>query len=257
MAHRIVALAAALAAGCGSSGSQPDARPGDAPADAHIDAAPVAMSGTVTDGQNPLAQAHVCLVGHPEVACATTAADGTWTLVDVFPEDDVAISYTASGYLGTVSLSSKDGAGVVWLATAPLATDAQATQLLATEAGFAYPDAANGFFRVHVEGVVGATVTLAPAGGGGPVYTRSDGTPDPSLAATASTTSNSLVYFGNLAPGAYTLTAFATGKACYDRPQNSPTPQPIAGDWAPSGVGTIRIAVVAGALTDDMHVYCF
>ncbi len=255
MARCIAALAAALAAGCGSSGSKPDARPADAPVDVHVDAEPLALSGTITDGTNPIAGAQVCIVGHPEVACATTATDGTWMLVDVFTEDDLALSYQASGYLGTVSLSSKDIPGVVWFATAPLLANAQATQLLATQAGFTYPDAANGFFRVHVEGVVGATVTLAPAGGHGPVYTRADGTPDPSLTATSSTTS--LVYFGNLAPGVYTLTAFATGKACYDRPQNSPTPQPIAGDWAPVGVGTIRIAVVAGALTDDMHVYCF
>lgn len=246
----------ALVAGCGSSsGGKPDAPAPDAPADARPDAAPIVMSGTVTDSnQAPIAQAQVCIVGHPEVPCATTATDGTWMLADLFEDDDLAISYTASGYLGLVSLSSKDNNVVVWFATAPLLPDNQAMQLLANQAGFTYPDTANGFFRIHVEGATGATVTLAPAGGHGPVYTKTDGTPDPSL--TSTSTSASVVYFGNLAPGVYTLTATATGKTCYDRPQASPT-QPIAGDWAPAGSGTARIEVVAGALTDDMHVYCF
>lgn len=250
-------LAAVLVTSCGGSGSKPDARPADAPVDVAVDATPVALSGTVTDGVQPLYGARVCIVGHPEVACATTAPDGTWALSDVFVGADTAISYTATGALGLVSLSSKDLPGAIWFVTAALQPDAQATTLLATQAGFTYPDAANGFFRVHVAGAAGTTVTLAPSSGHGPVYTQSDGTPDPSLTATSTAGSGSLAYFGNLAPGTYTLSAFATGKGCYDRPQNSPTTQPIAGDWGPSGVGTIRVEVVAGALTDDLHVYCY
>ncbi|HUJ58290.1 MAG TPA: carboxypeptidase-like regulatory domain-containing protein [Kofleriaceae bacterium] len=251
-----IALGLVVSACSSNHPASPDAPPADAPP---IDAAPAVLSGTVTDeSSNPIAGAKVCILGHPEVACATTDANGGWTLEVPFlpppPPIELAWSYTATGYLGFVGLEDEAVAGAyIYYSSVPLFDDTMATAMLATQAGFTYPNATAGFVQVRVHGPIGSTAALSPASGSGPVYTRTDGTPDPTLTGTQAI--DAMVYFGNVAPGTYDVGVTGAQVTCYDRGRGETNP--IAGDWAPTGSGAIGVEVAAGEMTQGLNVYCY
>jgi hypothetical protein len=251
----------AIAMACTQQSSvPPDGNPHPAP-----DAPPAksfTVNGTVVDlsSQNALANANTCFVGDGPKACTTTAADGSWTLQAPEPAatTNLAQFATVEGYLGEVYLAqitvNANGVFGAFLSGFDLHDDASAKTLLATNAGFKYPDLNNGFLQLRVLGdnvgtVSGATATISSPSAAGPVYIGADGTPDPTLTATVT---DGFILFGNVPPGMVTITVTAPGRTCTVAPHG----QLVAGNWPPSSGGTGTALIVAGAMTDRIHAYC-
>jgi hypothetical protein len=249
MARRTAIVLACGYVACGGSSKKPHP-------DAPPDVIGSVLTGTVLDeGSSPVAGAQVCIVGHPEVPCATSAADGTYSIhVAFLPADaDLAVTTTASGHLGGVALLHETMGGLLW-EDVPLWTDASATTRLATQGGFTYPTAQDGFVELDVQGatvgsLTGATASLSPASGAGPVYADPTGTLD---RARTSTSSSGFAFFGNVAPGMYAITVTAAQKTCSVMNGASV----IAGDWPGAGSATTAVQVVAGAMTQRISVIC-
>lgn len=244
-----------LIIGCGSSipgQLQTDAGSNDRP-DAR---ATITVSAKVVANANgaPTPGASVCIVDHPEIACATTDAAGAYTIAlpEIGTGLDIAANVTAPGFLGDTGLvhegEQQSGAvGVAWFST-NLRDETAAVDLLSAHAGFTYPAAGKGFVLVSVfhgggGAFAGQTVALSPASGAGPVYADPSGNPDPSLSAI---TSNGYVLFGGLTPGKIEITA--TGATC--------TPvSTVGGMWASAKPHTIAGVVAADSIT-RMSVTC-
>jgi len=244
-----------LLIGCGSS--IPGQLQTDASSNDRADArAAITVSAKVIDiaGGAPIPGASVCILDHPEIACATTDAAGAYTIAlpEIGAGLDIAANVTAAGFLGDTGLvhegEQQSGAvGVAWFST-NLRADAAAVDLLSTHAGFTYPAAGKGFVLLSVfhqggGAFAGQTVALSPASGSGPVYADPSGNPDPSLSAI---TSNGYALFGGLTPGKIEITA--TGATC--------TPvSTVGGMWTSTTPHTIAGAVAADSIT-RMSITC-
>ena len=223
---------------------------------ASVDAFANDVDGSVFDENNlPVGGAMVCVLHHDEIPCQVTAANGTYVMP--LPElagDDIAIQVTADGFLGEVLLDEEPAQGVSWPTEIPLEMMPDAIVDLATDAGFTYPGS-GGFLGVRVmagtSGVLtGATVTIAPDSGEGPVYRGSDGTPTPSLIGTST---DGGVLFGNVAVGVYEVTALAGSAACTAAPGGAL----LVGDWPADVAGaTTRVEIADSSITNDVNIIC-
>lgn len=246
--------------GCGGSASHNP----DAAADAFVTV--TTETGTIKDQVTgmPIAGARMCLDGLAGTPCATSQADGTYTL-QLALEDGVfrfAQVTTATGYLGRENLMVEDvspdsipGRAVWWEDIGGLYSAAEATTYLANQAGFTYPSDTTGFVQLLVlDGTspVAATVSISPAAGSGPVYFNGN-MPDPTQT-DASRGPN--VLLGNLPPGTYAITVQAAGKTCTVFPGGDMTHGAINGEWPPVGGETLSVGVTANALTDGLAVQC-
>ena len=248
----IVVLVAFLACSSKSATTASDAARG-------IDAFANDVDGVVLDENSlPVANAMVCVLHHDDIPCQVTGANGTYVMA--LPElagDDLAIQVTADGFLGEVLLDEEPAQGISWPTEIPLEMTPDAIVDLATDAGFTYPGS-GGFLEVRIMGgtsgtLTGATATIAPASGEGPVYRGSDGTPMPG---SSGTSSNGAVMFGNVAAGVYEVTASA-GSASSATCTVSPGGALLVGDWPAEMAGaTTRVEVADGSITDDVNIIC-
>lgn len=237
---RVLGFALVSLAGCGDAArNAPDAGAGAPAADAS--GPPVMASGTVVEaaGSGPIAGARVCILDAPAIPCATTDAEGAYqiALPPWTTELDVAMNVTAAGHLGFTGLTHQTAYGVVWFGEIPLMDDAAATARLQAQAGFAYPAPGKAFvlfsvFRASGGAATGATATLSPASGSGPVYAQPSGTFDPTLAAV---TTNAYLMFGDVTPGKLSITV--AGVPCTTHALGvdawaGPTPSSVAGEAA-------------------------
>jgi len=240
-------LIVASISACGDSAATPDAPLG-------IDANFNAKSGTVIDDQTsePIANANVCLLDQTAIPCSITDSSGVWEL-EVPPsttDQDLTILTTANGYLGDVFLVQNTPTGFSIFAGTAMRSDVHAMTLLATQAQFTYPDTTRGFIRaILFDNIDGATATIAPASGSGPIYTDPNGVPNPSR---TSTSIDGTIYFGNVTPGPFTLTVTAPGKTCSVVGNGLP---PV-GAWPPIDGSTARGRVISGAITDEVRIHC-
>jgi hypothetical protein len=211
----------------------------------------------------PIEGATICVLHHPEIACATSDANGSYTMeLPDLGGANIAVQASAQGYLGEVTLllgpaHTSLGEETSWVSNL-LYSDAEATTLLATQAGFTYPDSGTGFLQIRVngatEGFTGATVSIAPMAGGslsakGPVYWDTNG---PNLSLTATAMPAGATTFGDIAPGLYKVTVTAPQKTCTVAPGGHPE----LGNWQPTGSETTDVEVAAGAYTQDINVTC-
>ncbi|MCA9624370.1 MAG: hypothetical protein KC731_35350, partial [Myxococcales bacterium] len=154
--------------------------------------------------QAPIAGLSVC--DHADQTnCATTNNMGQATLT--LPDTDVTVDYSGAGYR-THLLSLRQGAGSGSVVTLAI-SNANLPTLLALVG--ATDDMTKGHIGGRVNNVVGATVSLVPASGGGPFYSATNGLPNPSL---TSTTSAGTFFYTNVNPGTPDLGAMATGLTC-------------------------------------------
>lgn len=237
----------AAATGCGAGAGQ---KSQDAASDANADASlRVTAAGKAirnSDG-GPIANAKACVLGHPEIPCATSDDDGNYIIEqpDFGTGLDVAGNLTALGFLGETLLVHQSPPGVVWI-NHPMRSDAEATELLSVQAGFTYPASGKGFVLVSVfhglgGAYVGQTLSVSPAPEHGAVYTGPTGTPDPSLTAI---TINGYALFGGLSPGKIEITT--TGPPCTVVPTDtnmwvSSKPHTIAGEVAADSITRMSI----------------
>lgn len=246
----LVAVAALVACSSKSAPTTSDA------AMTSVDAFANDVEGSVFDENNlPVGGAMVCVLHHTEIPCQVTAANGTYVMA--LPElagDDIAIQVTADGFLGEVLLDEEPAQGVSWPTEIPLEMMPDAIDDLATDAGFTYPGS-GGFLEVRVMGgaagvLTGATATIAPDSGEGPVYRGSDGTATPSLIGTSS---DGGVLYGNVAAGVYEVTALAGSAACTVAPGGAL----LVGDWPADVAGaTTRVEVADASITNNVNIIC-
>jgi hypothetical protein len=188
-------------------------------------------------GTIPIANAKVCIVEHPELACATTDVDGNYTMAlpDVAESVPFGVNFTAAGHLGNVSFATHRD----WPSGRGLRSD-QAAAAMAAQAGFSYPARGSGFIELRLFGpatdggfseVTGATATLSPASGTGPSYQD-----------------RGVILFGNVAPGRATITVKAAGMTCRTGG--------IDGVWPDGGPNVIEVPVAADSVTDRVYLWC-
>ena len=248
-----VAFVVALFA-CGSKGNAPIA---DAPP-APMDTFAFSITGSIFDqNQLPVGSAMVCVLHHDEIPCATSDATGEYVIgLPNLAGDDIAIQVTASNFIGEVLLEEEPATGVAWPTEIPLEMMSDAVDELATSAGFAYPGS-GGFLELRVMGgaagvLTGATATLAPVAGAGPVYVGSDGTPirassaPPATAASCSATCPPASTRSTASPG-------SAGTTC----TVSPSGALLVGDWPPEADGaTTSVEVADDSVTTNVNVIC-
>jgi hypothetical protein len=203
-------------------------------------------------GTVPIPRAKVCVLDHPELACATTDPEGSFTLTPPGPDspEPFAISFTAAGYLGRV----RPAGHTWWPSGTGLRSDAWA-EAFARQAGFTYPPQGTGFIEMKLSdggtsrGLVGATATLSSGAGAGrrPIYADPAGRPDPSL---TSTSSSGIVFFGEVTPGQATVAVQPPAGTCDNRF--------VTGVWPATGPNSLQLAVAPDSLTDsgEAILYC-
>lgn len=208
-------------------------------------------------GTQPIRGAKVCILDHPEIACASTDSEGEYTMAfPAFASSTLFVMhFTAAGHLGSVRPatyeSTPEQVSTSWPGGVPLYSDEWA-KTMAMKAGFTYPAQGSGFIRLRLSGglaseiISGVTASLSPASGTGPIYADPSNDPDPSLTATVA---SNLVLFGNVAPGPVTITVNAGNKTCN-------TPEKIIGAWPASRPDTLPVLVAAGAMTEDVYLWC-
>jgi hypothetical protein len=234
------------AASCGSS----PAKNMDGGLDAGQDGTPiaqtVAVSGMVLEiyGGAPIPNALICIIGRPEIPCAGSRADGSYTLdLPAWTTPvDFAFNVTAARHLGSTGLVHEVPGSWVWVSH-PLYNDAAAAELM-DPAGFTYPAGGKAFVELAMfsgggGAAVGLTASISPAGAG-PVYVDPTGTPDPTLTAI---TSNGYALFGNLEPGPFEITVSASCTPIVFQTQGwaSTKPNTIAGTTAADSLTNIVV----------------
>jgi hypothetical protein len=204
-----------------------------------------------------IAGARVCILDHPEIACATTDWQGEYTMTfPAFASSTLFLMhFTAAGHLGTVRpanyTSTPEFVSTSWPSGVPLRADDEAKEM-ATKAGFTYPAQGTGFIELQLVGrlaseiIEGVTATLTPSTGTGPIYASASGDPEPSL---TQTVASNFIRFGNVAPGPVTITVNPGARTCN-------TPEKISGAWPASGANTLPLVVAAGSVTQDAYLFC-
>jgi hypothetical protein len=224
-------------AGAASDGAA-DAAPGPSPDAA---AGTSTLSGLVVDASQlsaaanfiaakypPLAGVQVCVYGDSTVPCATTDANGHYSLAGVTVSSTLTLSYAKSGFVPTLwavgSNPSSTIAGVLlintatndgWLQAAGVSSDPTKGELVFGQGtlgpvpglGELYQE---NFGSFEYDYVPDYTVSISPAATVGPIYFSSSFMLDPAL--TAASTAGIGIF--QVAPGDYTLTYSAPGLAC-------------------------------------------
>lgn len=231
--------------GAGADGG--DAGPSDA-GDAGLEGgAPV--STTI-----PVVGARVCVYQNDSIPCATTAADGTFTLSGLPLQTDLVITVVKDGYRSTMrpietASTNMDGTGNAISLTpvtapdppVPVTVDWQNKGQLSVFAIAPQADAGNTY-----GGDPGATVALTPMSGSGPYFLHNDGTFD--LAATSFVDVPGI--YVNLDPGSYEVTFTDTIHNC------APISTPFGQFGYPAPPTSVKFPIVAGYMTGPIGIFC-
>lgn len=232
-----------LVAGCSSDSSSSKVTGGDGGGDAAPSTSTVSgLVSTFAAGNNetPLAGAEICVLDEPAIPCATSNADGTFTLAGIPTDVPSAIVVTATDHVTAIIPA------VVPAGTHPTANiDMVANSIgaaIAPTVGIDWPLGATGQITFYAKSatvphgyVDGASVSLASGTAKVIVYAAADESLD--LTRTATSTAGWGV-MGNVAPGTSTLSYSHTTLDCS---------QTIWG-W-PNNSGGFDVPVRAGALT--------
>lgn len=207
----------------------------------------ISYSGEITEfvlsgNGNPLEGVSMCVLDRPEIPCATTDAAGKYALSGVPAGVELGIIAEKTGYQSSLAVAlTPDTDQTV---NGFLVSDAVA-QLVYGTAGFTWPLNGEGTITVAVQhdapvdggagdggaadagtkrgGMDGATVSLTPASGKGPVYTSAAGTPDK---AATSTSTSGIGVFGNVPAGQYEIGVSHPTKTCAIDVSGWPTGKP-------------------------------
>jgi hypothetical protein len=256
-----LAMLVLVLAGCPPpDGNPPDAaRAADAPAP---DASAVSETGAVRElgsgsgsaaAGAPIAGAMVCLPTSPGAACASSSADGSYTLrVPGLPANaQAAVSAVAAGHFGTVVSQQEYADATTWPAELVLRTTDDGTALLAGAGLSVTPGSGYAIVTVYDVGsggaLAGAALQMSPAPAGGPIYAGADGAFDPAL---TKTTSSGLALFAGIPPGEFTVRASGGRLECH-----YPAVTRLTGTWDGSGSLAAGLAI-ADAFNEGVIVAC-
>jgi hypothetical protein len=238
-----VSLLAALA-GCGSSSTATDMG-----MDLSTPGPTITESGIVTDltSMKPVANLQICLFS-PMLSpqpCATTAADGSYSLAGVPASTQIALSLNGGAYYPTLYLKTS---GTTNESTDVLAISSGTITLLMAVVNVQPDDTKGQIAFIALDGnpppdggtgpshVAGISVTMSPSSGTGPFYLDANSIPQP--ASTQPTTSAKGVgAYLNVDPGVVELT--------YSPPAGVTCGTPITG-WPGSTPSSIKTLVAAG-----------
>ena len=173
----------------------------------------------------------VCVYGHSEIHCTTSADDGTFTLTGLPGGANLPITLEKEGYLSVLK--------PIQMGRTPEATTSPITMQLDSspvpDAGFAIDLQGKGTLSVNVSATT--KLSISPASGNGPVLLNAQG----GFGVTA--------MFYNLEPGDYTLTA--------DDPKNNCAPAnfPFSYEGYPAPPHGVSFPVLAGYV-DLLGILC-
>jgi hypothetical protein len=202
----------------------------------------------------PLARVEVCLREHPEVACVTTGADGSWTLRGVPTNAEVMVTLELAGrisFLRAIKTATADIMMQPFENAITLVADVPSFLPNVTvdfaKGGIVFFITMPGTrFQNGFDWLRGFTVTMTPSSGQGPLYLDATHTHDPA----ATSSAGGWGHYVNLETGTYTLEfAVPPGTTCSDWAvpmYGYPTDQPLK----------IRVPVVAGFATGPVGLFC-
>lgn len=186
----------------------------------------------------PIADADVCAYGAPALPCAKSDENGVFDLeIPANAETGLLISKTGRGsILIPIATTDEDMFGAVL--GVPTTTQLESYY---ESAGTPYPDPGFGFLAVFIQpgndfqtGLAGATVTLAPAVGAGPLYADAQGNPD---AALTMTTAGGAARFG-----AMPLAVVEVHPTC----PSGLVPQSVFFGWLGGDSSSVRVPIAEG-----------
>ena len=196
--------------------------------------------------------AKVCVSRHPEITCATTAADGSFELRHLPPRADLVLTFDKEGFIKeskTIQTSSTDmnvpGNKIVMFPRdgAPTPDGVTLDESKGSVDFFAIgPSPSDPSVPTIISGV---TVSIGP-GNARPYYYDTKGKP----VADATTTLGGFGFFFNLDPGDYVLTFVDPRYDC------APISAPIAGWGIPELPNKVKFTVTSGYLTEELAVLC-
>lgn len=163
----------------------------------------------------PLKSVEVCAADRPDIACATSDADGRLTLS--LPVDSELMLRCEGPSHGPMYMTWAIGSDDIDAGTFSLLDKTKMAALVTFSGAMEWP--AKGAILANVyedlvkrdQRVAGATFTITPDAGGGPVYVSDAKLPDPSLA--ASTAGGPAVFF-DLDPGEVTIAIGHPTRTC-------------------------------------------
>lgn len=206
--------------------------------------ATIQIAGTteedVQGASMPVADVTVCALDLPS-SCTKTDKGGSY-VINAPANAESGVTFQKSGYLGIVRLG----------ANGPLPMSLGATRMIPNAAAEAATKAAGIAWPLGGKGLVAAsaiansgsgfvtmadaTISIDPAAPKGPVYTKSDGTPDPTL---QKTSADGVAYFATFDAGTkFQVAVAAPGKVCDD----------VKAGWSRSG-GKGAGVIVADSMT--------
>jgi hypothetical protein len=221
---------------------------GNGRSDAAPDAGPVPVPGV-----------KVCVYQQPSIPCVMSDADGVYTLEGLPPLQDIAITYEKDGFrptLKAIETASTDtdatgnptyfepatdadppiGSAVDW-------TDKGWVSFFALGPGALNGDAGS---TVKIVGDPGATVTISPQSGVGPLFVTDDNQFDTSATKLIDLSG----YVFNVDPGTYTMTFTDPNNDC------EPISFPFGGWGYPGDSHNLSFPVVKGFGTELVGVIC-
>jgi hypothetical protein len=227
----LFAVASAACAPTDDAGSEAQATP------ELMAAATVKIQGVVHDLSQPLAGAQVCVLDHPSIPCATSAANGSYSL-DLPAGANVEVSASLAEHVTTTIAFATGNEGFGYYVTLlPTATYAAYTQLATGSPAdpnkggilYAFYSMASGAFPGNNDdvaagtvGIAGASVTTQPdAPPRTPIsvlYNGVNGLPDPTLTSSAAAATTSSAGSLNVPAGKYVAHPSApAGSKCNTR----------------------------------------
>ena len=207
----------------------------------------------------PVSGVEVCVREHAEIACATSDAEGAWSLSGAPPSSELALTFQKDGYISVLRPVLTGLSDVVLQDDENHLLTVQ--QLEALWAGVSIDPAkgAIAFFATalgtrlrsgSLDWARDVTLSVSPDVGDGPLFLDETGTYVPGATATTGGYGGLL----NLDPGDYTLT-FTHASSCASI--GDTTGGAVYG--FPAGVGTepiLRVPVLAGYVTAPIGVFC-
>jgi hypothetical protein len=199
----------------------------------------------------PIAGARVCVYGRKDLPCATSHADGTFTLGGLKPLEQLTVTVDKDGYVGSLRsieaastdmdgtgspiVMGKKGGGDLGLGI-PIMEDKGAVSIFVLGPA---PDGGIGLSH-------GAQLSLSPASGMGPYFTD----PHDEFDKSATTMIGGLAFYFNLEEGDYTITFDDPHADC------APVSFPFGEFGIPQAPRSVKFKVLAGYATDELGALC-